>query len=1649
MTRSDILKYDKRYVPKCNDLLNIAKEKLDALQFTKARDLLLALQQLNEKDTILSYPKLHLKILNLLASAERHMRMMEQAMARLRRCMEICACFDCETGETLITMSAVYMDLNDYQQAKICCEEALQQFIDSNIREKNNNSSRLIATCYYNIGQCYLELKKPGKAANSFSSGMTALKKLVVEPRDFLLQLLKKSYASSVNEARSKDYRNESHRSVEPVHIQKDYISIGYPVGNNKTKENSRYHRKQASREWSNNEKSELTTFIGKKKSEYLINHRKHLSANFIKGSYCADNKTQVSNYMPLRAKPKQLFKNSLHAHNISNENVNECGLVGSWKESAEAEISLESSGNFPSKMNASKAVVDLDRLKQSKITSATQKLVGSLEVHKRALSFGQNKTIHKYLTKGIGQLSSQREMASKEDYYDLEPSMRSQVTQLKGEVEHSENESYHSESCDETDRYCVRSENNSECITEKNSVIKGDYPAKNVLKIKKFSNLKESQRIGSVRQKTGSRESTSVKVPDTATTPKPIYPTALAEYTIKKNQPSWKKGVFKPRTRHIEDLDELKKNLMGENYNSNIRSESENQSNIKDTLADDSTQTKNNFIKQSIPAVYVVKSAVNQHSQGISANLKEKNKNELSPIKESNEIINMQEKDAQKSSDNDKLKEFTEVRLTDLNNQAKNSTEKGEKEYEQKNNLKIVKVGNHASKKESKVIEKQEDGDPGRPAADIESIAAVEQAGRDAIDHGSRREGLKTCEDSVEPLIVVRDKSESMHKRASLKESESRDENVGSQIKEIEGYHIDSIKRDSMDQTGNSKFSALNQERRSLLVDTNRPTHSVKEEDYGELDKNAIIQIEFSVLDEYCLNEMAKFESNLCANSAIDEFLAEMAVADLEDIQTHPRTQAEEITNFKNSTPLFAVRANPEATKEILIDESIDHSQPIAVLKIETSVKDEASIHSSGSRKRKSNKLYDGSLADVDTAKRGKSDLSSSKDSNQCDIDSIQDQGEVAPASVPDMVHNRSITEAIHITINIEQYHYTSTSSTINKPINITNDTITPIVSVDGTNAKHYDTRLVPPIMITRPPEDASKTPDVGLQSYTSTIDNNRRANEFDNMQLSDKMSVIQPQSNPDQRVNANISFGKKGGRNNKGRVPLDPKMIEAMNAGKILDYEKSKDKASAVIEKENYEAAKQIERDYETKDLINEGKQIQRAKIWFYLRHFNIDAKKPTYDQIETAEDFYGMNHPIIVCRSICEKLDKQSKMALKGRSADAVTFIFRDSIWRNVISQSGQEYFVNLFKGFEEKSTNKKLLRKMVMNLRNRASPTLKNGKQFPLSNSKSNLISKADQQTVMTGDLKTGVSRVDWDNLPIFYNIQPLISAKATLAAKLKAQSITQGTLANLNKYKDNHDDEPSITLEQLDKQCRKSLGIALVKINSAILEYYKDELKKETGKDNDIRDDAKRDHCLRMISKIEKRNAGPSRNAPQGIQLGFQDSNTKRDYDKTPDSVIAQRSLERELDNEAKKFDHNKKYLMKDGDRPLYELPVLKEFVIENYAKNIKYADRKKFLVRIRLLPTSPQEFFAIETWTTDDIFIRIKLIASSVFEKDIMSDMTVIEKVNGVISFLVRALVFDCRTSVLGYSNMPDFDIEQGIKRRNDALQNPLICPVF
>ena len=85
-----MIEYDKRYMGKCSSLLAWAKDRLDAGLFAKSKRILSCLEVMNGYSEVLAYPKLQLKILNLLASTERHLRQMKSAFGRLNRCLEIC-----------------------------------------------------------------------------------------------------------------------------------------------------------------------------------------------------------------------------------------------------------------------------------------------------------------------------------------------------------------------------------------------------------------------------------------------------------------------------------------------------------------------------------------------------------------------------------------------------------------------------------------------------------------------------------------------------------------------------------------------------------------------------------------------------------------------------------------------------------------------------------------------------------------------------------------------------------------------------------------------------------------------------------------------------------------------------------------------------------------------------------------------------------------------------------------------------------------------------------------------------------------------------------------------------------------------------------------------------------------------------------------------------------------------------------------------------------------------------------------------------------------------------------------------------------------------------------------------------------------------
>ncbi len=194
---------------KCNELLEISKTSMDKQLFDFALKILENLKQLLEMNGKTDYPHIHLKVINLLAACNRQIGRYQKAVELLLSSLEISKEAGGSTGEILLTLGAVYIDIKNYQQARLISITAAKELDTLLISSQDPQLARMMASAYYNAGNCDLALKDPVAAVQNFGLALSALRKVLTNKDDSLSRLINKSYNSAIKDARQLRTRGE------------------------------------------------------------------------------------------------------------------------------------------------------------------------------------------------------------------------------------------------------------------------------------------------------------------------------------------------------------------------------------------------------------------------------------------------------------------------------------------------------------------------------------------------------------------------------------------------------------------------------------------------------------------------------------------------------------------------------------------------------------------------------------------------------------------------------------------------------------------------------------------------------------------------------------------------------------------------------------------------------------------------------------------------------------------------------------------------------------------------------------------------------------------------------------------------------------------------------------------------------------------------------------------------------------------------------------------------------------------------------------------------------------------------------------------------------------------------------------------------
>lgn len=1639
-----MIEFDKRYLAKCSSLLSNAKDRLDAGQHVKARNVLIALESMNGQDPVLAYPQLQLRILNLLASAERHLRLMESAVARLQRCLEICDVFGCDKGESLITLAAVYMDLNNFEEAKGFCEEAMEQFIALNNKDRTSTYGRLIATCCYNIGQCCLELGKPGKAAQSFSSGTMYLRRMVVSPDDALLKLLEKAYKESLQEARHIESKNKQEVATEQPMLKNLYGSTmkGLPMKSNPNIIQFKTHQDQSVSTKQNNQPEDRPKF-----------HKKHLSANQTKLSYFAgaDNKAQVVNYMPIR----HLNKNSqteIRVKERSTEIRNLTPLVESWKDSADPDISIHSSRTS---INTSKQTNNSMRALNvaANMSKPMKKLSSVTLAHKRPSSALTNpqKDSKKYLINH--NISSRKIKPHPNDASSRKPSGKVKVVNQSAsqQLEPEDSRRDPAELSQVTEKMHLKTDESKEIIeggskSHKNSVITSNelkyMKGKSASKIQKawrnyqYSESRQIKHFTKSHPKAVWISTSFLKVRKERVNGHRLIPCKIMVYHSKLEYlVSLLQTPFKRQTAFLQvhksfnilgELDKIRLDSYGKAFYCNETDEDKKQKRIgeRDKIVPinsgntDVPSFQSSNTVQAYPSVDTIRKQEESNDKRELLELK----NELKEQVKQMEVTRKQLESLMVS--------FKENQNSGIQLSQSFAAVQPQKELERPSNMQSQQSIRKLEEKISKDM---------RP---IDLIRILPGTATLTIEQTSFKIPSKK-------KIITKRKSSQLIKTFSQESSKVSDDNT----KNIESNPVHLINQDISFSKKNgpeilkvqkeSDLPLILEEKISKTVDVNPRVSFMDNPIYDEqlegIADEFIAEIAEAMIDKFLLDaayinsardskdlnkpdESCAERESLLANMAeefmeqIGEDLVQILAAEASYEQEN-RSESQSLNSDNDPTEKSGILQIKESEREIDLpnddsqvkEASADSSSKNSKGEIKTDVKI-AILTSNFTLAPNKNVEEEDSNLDVIEEKRSiTSNTSSSKDSDSQEIDELHFSQPKARNSLKH--HDSRKLSAQFGPSDLLPRMVNPEPSKPPYPAHLAHSISFGIERHDP--LQHADVK----IKEVKPPADLPDDKKAELDNSVTSAD-----------QVQDKIGHLHTPKKYEQETSRSCysleSHNPQADNYQEVRPPSNIQVTKDYfeHPQKSNNGERRPNPMQAVRDLIEIEA--QIP---PADEIYRQIEQLQIYKTGLYVRHFNIDARDISEELIEQAEDFFETQHPVLVCFQLDDNMSfyaKAKERMDRQNFQNARNYMIQNSFWRNIVARPVYE-----------------VLEKQLTTLSNPA-PAHSKVILSPFQQGlKAMMISR---NTQIEHDQEISPKKLPTEDDAM--NNKGCILETAQYLYSFICSKIGENSKTEEQKAKDSSNQNVTIkvnpsarsisnhrqTVAELENLYRENMQKSIGKIFECMVIYFEQKKQISSG--------SFKNHCERMIIKLNNK-----------IKILLEAENSKKRKKDKPEIQGLEKNestmpsaLEQANEKDLRVFTSNKKYLTRTLDKPLYQLPILKTFSVQNSGGD-------RFSIKIRITPTSPQQFYIVETWSVSDNFLEARAFAETIFDTDLIIDSSKSEKMNRVVSMLVRSLVFEQNFNLAVKYNegVPDFNLELGIKRRENLEHDPLVSSLY
>lgn len=221
--KGKISEFDHALTSRCKKILEYVEKKLGRGELELAGQIAEGVYQLSRTWNNEEYPLIQIQALNKISICKRHFFAYEIAIENLLEAIDLAIKYNVDQVESLVNMSAVQMDMKQYNESKMYSLRAIKFICANSLKNDHKTDVKLAAIAYYNCGKSNEYLDDPHEAVSSYKHALSLLKKSGVGPDEDIYKKISLAYLKAIKAFRKDDTKESETKMRDSIIPKSDF----------------------------------------------------------------------------------------------------------------------------------------------------------------------------------------------------------------------------------------------------------------------------------------------------------------------------------------------------------------------------------------------------------------------------------------------------------------------------------------------------------------------------------------------------------------------------------------------------------------------------------------------------------------------------------------------------------------------------------------------------------------------------------------------------------------------------------------------------------------------------------------------------------------------------------------------------------------------------------------------------------------------------------------------------------------------------------------------------------------------------------------------------------------------------------------------------------------------------------------------------------------------------------------------------------------------------------------------------------------------------------------------------------------------------------------------------------------------------------